>query len=85
MMLSLVSGEATSFDTPTIVNTLQKAIDYAFLPDIHHTAWKLHLRRAVANAPEVQLQRVISKYLGTVTYYFNTNEFLSKRMAMRLP
>ena len=35
--------------------------------------------------PEVQLQRVISKYLGTVTFYFNTNEFLSKRMARWLP
>ena len=56
MMLSLVSGEAISFDTPAIVNTLQKAIDCAFLPDIHHTAWKLHLRSAVAKAPSTSAQ-----------------------------
>lgn len=85
MMLSLVSGETTSFDMPAIVNTLQKAIDCAFLHDIHHTAWKLHLRSALANASNVQLQAVISKYLGTVTSDFNARVFLSRRMARWLP
>ena len=81
MMLSLVSGEASGFDTPAIVNTLQKAIDHAFLPDIHHTAWKLFLRSATTTALDLDLQRMISKYLSKLSLNFNATEFLTKRMA----
>ena len=80
MMQSLVSGEVDSFDTPAMVNTLQKAIDSAFLPDIQRSSWKLYLQSVRGNMLGVSLQAVVFKYLKGVSCDFNANEFLSKRM-----
>ena len=80
MLRSLVSREVLAFDTPAIVNTLQKAIDYAFLPDIHHAAWKLHLQCLVRGNQSLGFQKKVSRLLDTVWSNFNASEFLSKRM-----
>ena len=81
MMLSLATNEVTMFDTPAIVNTLQTAIDCAFLPDIHHTAWKLQLQSFAGVARNTDFQGTIIRYLSATTLEFNASDFLTKRMA----
>ena len=49
--------EVTSFDTPAIVNTLQKTIDYAFLPDVHITAWRFFLKAMSVNVVHIESKR----------------------------
>lgn len=77
---SFVSSEVSGFDTPAIVNTLQKAIDYVFLTDISGQAWKMYLRNVQNNVQQVGLQKAIATYLASEKCNFNASEFLSKRM-----
>ena len=85
LMISLVSREAPRFDTPAIINTLQKSIDSAFLPDVQHAAWRLYLRSIVAGGVDVDVQKMISKYLDKATLSFNASEFLTRTMARWRP
>jgi len=84
-VLSFTSREVTSFDTPAIVNTLQKAIDYAFLPDVHITAWRLFLKAMSVNIVHIEVQKTIAKHLGKLTSKFNATEFMTRRMARWQP
>ena len=81
MMSGLVSREIETFDTPAIVNTLQKAIDHAFLPDIHHSAWRQFLRTSLQQPQTPELQKIVARYLVDVSLTFNASEFLTRRMA----
>jgi hypothetical protein len=81
MMSGLVSREIETFDTPAIVNTLQKAIDHAFLPDVHHSAWRLFLRTSLQQPQTPELQKIVARYLVDVSLTFNASEFLTRRMA----
>ena len=81
MMQSLVSGEVGNFDTPAIVNTLQKAIDSAFLPDITHSAWKLHLQSMQGSMNNGSFQKAITKYLNIASLQFNAADFMSRRLS----
>ena len=81
LMLSLVTNEVGTFDTPAIVNTLQRAVDYAFLPDILHLSWKGFLKGLRRDSDEVGSQRQIARYLAQVTNTFDAGEYFSRRMA----
>ena len=79
---NLVCKEVKGFDTPAIVNTLQQAIDTAFLPDVHTTAWNLWFRSLRSKDLEgASWQGLVSKYIDKVTCHFDACAFLSKRMA----
>ena len=79
MMLNFVSKEVKLFDTPAIVNTLQTAIDTAFLPDVHHLAWRMWLR-SLDSAMDKSLQKSISEFLSTRLIDFDVSTFVSRRM-----
>ena len=49
LMSSLVTGEVGKFDIPAIVNTLQRAVDHAFLLDIQQVPWAGFLKDTRAN------------------------------------
>ena len=85
MMQSFVWREATFFDTPAIINTMQKAIDTAFLPDIQQAAWRLHVESVRRNHVDGNLQKQISDYLCTSTIDFDASDFLTRRMARFRP
>ena len=80
MMQSFASGEVALFDTPAIVNTLQKTIDSAFLPDIQQTSWRLNLQSMRGAIENAKFQNAIFAYLGTVSLDFDAGVFLSRRM-----
>ena len=67
MLRSLVSREVPAFDTPAIVNTLQKAIDYEFLPDKLHTAWKLHFQSLVHGTQSEFLSKRMQRWRPAVS------------------
>ena len=81
MLLSLATSEISNFDTPAIVNSMQKAIDHAFLPDMHHWSWRAFLVQLDRNELNGGMQKELTNYLGKVTLDFKAAEFLSRRMA----
>ena len=85
MVHSFVRREARSFDTPAIITTMQKAIDSAFLPDIQHAAWRLHLESIRRNILDGAFQKHVTEYLCTTAIAFDACNFLSRRMARFRP
>jgi hypothetical protein len=85
LMSSLVTGEIGKFDTPAIVNTLQRAIDCAFLPDFQRLPWTAFLKELGRSGDASGSQKHIARYIGKVTITFDASEYLSKRMARWRP
>ena len=59
LMSTFFSGEVAMFDTLAIANALQKAIDHAFLPDIHHREWKHFMCACIKQPHAPQLQKIL--------------------------
>ena len=81
MLVSLVTGEVSGFDTPAIVNSMQKANDHAFLPDMHHWSWRAFLAQLERKERNGGMQKELTNYLGKATLNFQAAAFLSRRTA----
>ena len=84
-LTSTTSGDMHTFDAPAFVVTLQKAIECAFLPDVHRSAWGLFLRSLLHDLREQRLQSAITKFITPRTYDFSVVDYLSKRMSRWKP
>ena len=77
-MMMLASEEYDFFDTPAIVNTMQKVIDHAFLPGALVPAWKFGISTIDCNEG---IQKQVVKQYHQITSQFNAANFMTKRMA----
>lgn len=80
-MLGLVTRDFDLFDSPAIINQLQKAVDHAFLPDLHVPAWKGFsgsIRRASGDG---SLQKQVAMFLRDCAFSFDAAGYLTRRMA----
>ena len=78
---SLACRNVDIFDTLALVDTLQEAVDGAFLPDIHRPGWVRSCQKLVAESNPNCVQRSIARFIAPLVCNFNAFEFLSKRMA----
>ena len=62
-LLSLASKEFDFYDTPAIINTLQRALDHAFLPDISARTWNMVSRKIQLLAGEQSIQKMAYDFL----------------------
>ena len=74
----LTSREFEWFDTPAIINTLQGAIDHAFLPDLRVLEWKGFLHSVERGQ---QFQKHIACFLQTLAVNFDAAVYLTRRLA----
>ena len=80
LLASMVTGEAPAFDSPAMVNTMQRAIDIAFLPDVRRIQWTSFLAEARVKHNQRGLQGCVTIFLTQSTLGFIASEFLTKRM-----
>ena len=80
MLAALITTDAGIFDMPAIVNTLQKAIDIAFLPDIQHNAWTSFINTMGKRPQEIALQKAVADFLHKASNKFDAPEFITQRM-----
>jgi hypothetical protein len=83
-MSALTKGDIGLFDTPAIVQTMQKALGHAFLPDLHVLQWQ-RFRENVESDDAKSLQRQVVSYLQGVVHPLCPAEFMSRRMRRWLP
>ena len=76
LVSSLAFREVATFDTPAFVNTMQAAIDAAFLPDISHVPWNIALQSARNVVAGVGFQKTLVEYLGQAMLIFDADAFL---------
>ena len=79
LMSSLVARDSYLFDTPAIVNTMQCALDHAFLPDLHAMPWQQFVHQKFED-DEAALQRKVVLYLQNVVHPFDPVDFMSRRL-----
>ena len=80
-MLCLASREYDVFDTPAIVTMLQKAVNHAFLPDIHILSWKGFVVSMDRSAHKPNLQKQVAIFLESVAITFDAANLLTQRLA----
>jgi len=81
----LSNSDFTTFDTPAIVDTLDKALAHAFLPDLKVPQFRTMVDSLDANLHENHFQKQIVDFLLLAYGTFNGVEFISRRMARWRP
>ena len=76
---AFIAKDSDLFDTPAIVNMMQKVIDHAFLPDLHRPAWQCCLRQAI-EGDAANMQKQIVSHLLPVKHPFIPADFISYRL-----
>ena len=80
-LASITSRECDWFDTPAIVNTMQRAMDHAFLPDVKVLPWQSFLRDVSSRGDAGDsFQKAVLAEIQCQIHQFDAAGFLSRRM-----